>query len=170
MKLNATTYYTHRRSVYSLTFSTIGSPPSNFICYYRSYLCDLLTRDYSVMTWLLNSLEEKISEYVMFLTTAKEMCDTLKVMYGNEKNTSRVFEIYERLFELKHGDRFVPEFYGELEGLIDELDMHQPPVTDVATLRRYRQDLAVSKFLSGLSPILRPNCGVRYWEEIVFSH
>ena len=89
-------------------------------------------------------------------------------MYDNEKNSSRVFEIYERLFELKHGDRFVPEFYGELEGLIDELDMHQPSVTDVATLRRYRQDLAVSKFLSGLSPILRPNCGVRYWEEIVF--
>jgi len=30
--------------------------------------------------------------------------------------------------------------------------MHQPSVTDAATLRRYRQDLTVSKFLSGLSP------------------
>jgi len=54
-----------------------------------------------VMTWLLNSLEEKISCSVMFLATAKEMWDTLKVMYDNEKNPSRVFEIYERLFELK---------------------------------------------------------------------
>ena len=34
------------------------------------------------------------------MTTAKEMWDTLKVMYGNEKNPSRVFEIYKRLFEL----------------------------------------------------------------------
>ena len=33
--------------------------------------------------------------------------------------------------------------------------MHQPSVTDAATLRRYRQDLTVSKFLSGLSPTLR---------------
>jgi len=44
----------------------------------------------------------------MFLTTAKEMWDTLKVMYENEKNPSRVIEIYERLFELKQGDKFVP--------------------------------------------------------------
>ena len=37
----------------------------------------------------------------MFLTTAKDMWDTLKVMYENEMNLSRVLEIYERLFELK---------------------------------------------------------------------
>jgi len=48
----------------------------------------------------------------------------------------------------------VPEFYGELKGLIDKSGMHQPVVTDAATLRGYRQDLAVSKFLSGLSPSL----------------
>jgi len=33
--------------------------------------------------------------------------------------------------------------------------MHQPAVTDAATLRGYRQDLAVSKFLSSLNPSLR---------------
>jgi len=35
-----------------------------------------------------------------------------KVMYDNEKNSSRVFEIYERLFDLKQGGRSVSEFYG----------------------------------------------------------
>jgi len=113
-----------------------------------------LIGDYSTMIWLLNSLEEKISGSAMFLTTVKEMWDTLKVMYGNEKNPSRVFEIYERLFELKQGDRSVPEFYKQLKGLIDELEIHQSAVTDVATLKGCRQDLAVSKFLSGLSPTL----------------
>jgi len=91
----------------------------------------------------------------MLLTTANNMWDTLKVMHGNEKNSSRLFDIYEHLFELKQGDRFVPEFHGELKGLIDELEMHRPSVTDAATLRGYRQDLAVSKFLSGLSLTLR---------------
>jgi len=86
----------------------------------------------------------KISGSVMFLTTVKEMWDTLKVMYENEKNPSRIFEIYERLFELKQGDKYVPE-----------LEMHRPAVTSVATLRGYRQDLAVLKFLSGLCPSLR---------------
>jgi len=47
--------------------------------------------DYSVMTCLLNSLEEKNSGSVMFLTTAKKMWNTLKVMYDNEKNLSKVF-------------------------------------------------------------------------------
>jgi len=55
------------------------------------------------MTWLLNSLKEKINGSVIFLTTIKKMWDTLKAMYGSEKNLSRVFEIYERMFELKQG-------------------------------------------------------------------
>ena len=42
-----------------------------------------------MITWLLNSLEEKISGSVMFMPTAKDMWDTLKVMYDNEKNPSR---------------------------------------------------------------------------------
>jgi len=67
-------------------------------------------------------------------------------MYGNKKNLSRVFEIYERLFELKQGDRFAPEFYRELKGLINELEMHQPSVTNAVTMRGYHQDLVVSKF------------------------
>jgi len=65
------------------------------------------------------------------------MWDTLKLMYDNEKNSSRVFEIYERLFEVKHGDKFVVEFYGKIKSLVDELEMHQPAVTDATTLRGY---------------------------------
>ena len=50
------------------------------------------------------------------------------MVYENEKNLM-VFEMYERLFELKQGDRSVPEFY-ELKSLIDELKMHQPIITE----------------------------------------
>ena len=78
----------------------------------------------------------------MFLTTAKKMWDTLKVMYDNEKNLSRVLKIYECLFELKQRDKSMPEFYGELKDLIDKLEIHQPVVTNEATLKGYRQDLA----------------------------
>ena len=59
------------------------------------------------------------------------------------------------MFELKHGNKSVPEFYIELKDLIDELEMHQPSVTNAATLRGYRQNLAVLKSLSDLSPSLR---------------
>ena len=72
-------------------------PPTTADTTYKTWL----SSDYYVMTWLLNSLEENISASVIFLSTAKEMWDTLEVMYGNEKNFSSVFEIYERLFEFK---------------------------------------------------------------------
>ena len=36
----------------------------------------------------------------------------------------------------------MPEFHGELKGLIDELELHQLVVTDAETLRGYHQDLA----------------------------
>ena len=52
------------------------------------------------------------------------------MMYDNEKNLFRVFEIYESLFELKKGDRSVSEFYREFKVLIDELEMHQPSVIE----------------------------------------
>jgi len=44
----------------------------------------------------------------------------------------------------------MPELYGELKSLIDELEMHQPAVTDAVILRGNCQDLTVSKILSGL--------------------
>jgi len=50
--------------------------------------------DPTYVTWL-------ISGSVIFLSIAKDMWDILKVMYENEKNPSRVFEIYERMVELK---------------------------------------------------------------------
>jgi len=49
----------------------------------------------------------------------------------------------------------VLEFYDKLKCLINELKMYQSVVTDAATLKGYRQDLAVSKLLSDLSPTLR---------------
>ena len=71
------------------------------------------------------------------------------------RRISRGCSRFECLFELKQGDRSVPEFYGEIKGLIDELEMHRPSVIDVATLRGYHQDLTMSKFLSGMSFTLR---------------
>jgi len=135
VKLNGSNYLLWAQVfVYLLALKQISSHPSRSICYYRSYLCDLTYWRLFCDDMLLNSLEEKINGSIIFLTTAKEMWDTLKVMYGNKKNPSRVFEIYQRLFELKQRDRSVPEFYDELKGLIDELEMHQPAMTDAATL------------------------------------
>ena len=38
-------------------------------------------------------MDVKVSADVMFLRTAKEIWDTLREIYANEKNISRVFEL-----------------------------------------------------------------------------
>ncbi|KAL0355349.1 UNVERIFIED_CONTAM: hypothetical protein Sradi_3981800 [Sesamum radiatum] len=92
--------------------------------------------DYSVMTWLLNSMEEYVSTNVMFLTTAMAMWDTLHDMYSHEKEISRVFEPYEKLFSLKKDGRSVSD-------------------CDAQTQKTQWEDFSVAKFLSGLDNNLR---------------
>ena len=50
---------------------------------------DLLANNCCAMTFLFNSMDEKVSTDV-FLRVAKEIWDTLKDMYVNEKNTLRI--------------------------------------------------------------------------------
>jgi len=59
-----------------------------------SECADWLADDYCVIAWLVNSTDVKVSAGVMFLRTAKEIWDTLKEMYVNEKNIFIVFELY----------------------------------------------------------------------------
>ena len=66
----------------------------------------------------------------------------------------KFFQGYLRSISACQGDKSVAEFYGELKSLIDELEMHQPALTDAANLKGHRQELAVPKFMSGLSPTL----------------
>ena len=60
----------------------LESPPAATNPIYMTWLSE----NYSVMTGSFNSLEEKISSSVMFLTITKEMWDTMKVMHENKNN------------------------------------------------------------------------------------
>ena len=66
-------------------------------------------------------MESSIARGVMILRPAKTIWDTLNTTYGHEKNSSRVFKIYEQIFILRQGDRLVQEHFTVLQRLIDEL-------------------------------------------------
>ncbi|PIN06910.1 hypothetical protein CDL12_20528 [Handroanthus impetiginosus] len=89
--------------------------------------------DYSVMTWLLNSLEES-------------------------KNVSRVFELYEKLFSLKQDGsdaRSLTDYFASLKGAADEILLYHPLGRDINTQKSQWNEFLVAKFLSGLHPNLR---------------
>ena len=71
-------------------------------------------------------------------------------MYGYEKNISSVFEIYKQIFTLRMGDSSVQDHFATLQALLDKLDIYQPLTSDVTTMRRYREELAIATYFSSI--------------------
>ena len=66
-------------------------------------------------------MNDKVSAEVMFLKTAKEIWDTLKEMYSNKQNISKLLICNERLFSLRQDGLPVIDYYSELKGILDKL-------------------------------------------------
>ncbi|XP_043700459.1 uncharacterized protein LOC122651218 [Telopea speciosissima] len=73
----------------------------------------------TVKIWLWNSMEPAIVSNVMYHSTAKGVWTDLRGTYSQAKNVSRIYEIYEKLFTHKQGDRSLSEFFGSFKGLIE---------------------------------------------------
>ncbi|KAL3721854.1 hypothetical protein ACJRO7_034230 [Eucalyptus globulus] len=110
----------------------------------------------TLLVWLWNSMEPSIAANVMFHTTAKEVWDDLMESYSQDKNMSRVYELYEKIFNFKQGDKSLGEYYSALKGMWEELNLYQPITTDLERLKTQRSEFQVAKFLSGLNADLQP--------------
>ncbi|KAG6400916.1 hypothetical protein SASPL_137761 [Salvia splendens] len=113
--------------------------------------------DCSVMTWLLNSLEPAISQNIMCLYSAKAMWDALREMFVNDKNVSRVFELYEKLFSHTQDTQSVNDYFSTLKGLADEILVYHPlyPLSCLnADLQPLRDSLMASDDIPTLSNAL----------------
>ena len=60
---------------------------------------------------MVNSMEPSVARDMMILRPAKKNWDTLKQLYGYEKNISLVFEIYEQIFTLRMGDSSIQDHF-----------------------------------------------------------
>jgi hypothetical protein len=58
------------------------------------------------------------------------------------------------MFCAQQGDDTPHAFYNRLKSLGDEIDILQPPTTDIATQRRYQEEILVACLLIGLHPEL----------------
>ena len=101
-------------------------------------------------------MEPSVAANVMSYTTAKGVWNDLQESFSQDTNLSRVYDLYERLFNCKQGDRSIAEFYSSLKGIWEELNVHQPLTTDLNTLKAQRAKFQVATFLSSLSSELQP--------------
>ena len=108
----------------SLLFDDAPDHDSKDPTYVKKY--NTWFRDNSmVQTWLWNSIEYFILPIVMFHDTAKAIWVDLKETYGQDKNISRIYDLYERMFTYSIGDKSLTDYYGGFKGLIEEIQAVQ---------------------------------------------
>ena len=101
---------------------------------------------------MFHSIEQNIAESLSRIKPARSLWRTLETMYVNQTNICCVVEIFETLLALKQADLSLQAHFGYMQALIQEVDLYQPPTTDLVTLKRYHAELYAGSYLSGLHP------------------
>src|SRR3954466_11581554 len=91
----------------------------------------------------------------LMMSMVKEIRDACKETYGNETNIFRVYELHGQLHSLKLDDKSYQDYYSQFQSIITELEIYQPVIPDIATIKQQRNDLYICTFLDGLPPDIR---------------
>ncbi|RVW51120.1 hypothetical protein CK203_078125 [Vitis vinifera] len=108
-----------------------------------------------ITSCLINSMKPSIGKTYMFLLTAKDVWDAIRETYSDAENASQIFEIKTRLWQMKQGDREVTEYYTEMLGLWQELDLSCKEewecTGDSVRFKKKMENERVFEFLAGLN-------------------
>ena len=100
-------------------------------------------------------MKPTIGKTYMFLPTAKDVWDAVREMYSDAENASQIFEIKMRLWQMKQGDREVVEYYTEMLGLWQDLDLSCEEewecTGDSVRFKKKMENERVFEFLAGLN-------------------
>uniref|UniRef100_A0A1J3DVK1 Retrovirus-related Pol polyprotein from transposon TNT 1-94 n=2 Tax=Noccaea caerulescens TaxID=107243 RepID=A0A1J3DVK1_NOCCA len=111
-----------------------------------------LQEDQAVLSILQNSIDLPVLEAYSYCETSKELWDTLKNVFGNISNLTRVFEVKRAINNLSQEDMEFNKYFGKFRSLWAELEMLRPATTTTATLNERREQDKVFALLMGLNP------------------
>ena len=129
---------------------TNAPPESNYSTYAK-----WKAHNYAVKSWMTSTMEQDVARSFLMIATAKEIWDACKETYGNETNISRVYELHGQLHSLKLADKSYQDYYSQFRSIVTELEIYQPVVSDIATIKQQRNDLYICAFLDRLPPNIR---------------
>lgn len=78
-----------------------------------------------IMSWLINSMNNKIGENVLLYDAAKEIWHAVRETYSSFENTSELFEVEATLYDLCQGDLTVTQYYNILTRHWQHLDIFE---------------------------------------------
>nr|XP_011467293.1 PREDICTED: uncharacterized protein LOC105352303 [Fragaria vesca subsp. vesca] len=109
-----------------------------------------LSQDQLVMSWILNSMEPKLSEIFSYSESALHLWKAIKDMYGDLNNAARVFQLKKDLAEIQQGNLSFVQHLGSLKAKWNELDLYRPHTTDAAVLLKRAEEDKVFQLLASL--------------------
>ncbi|XP_042502356.1 uncharacterized protein LOC122079725 [Macadamia integrifolia] len=130
---------------------TTSDPPKEFDTGYAQWQKE----NALILIWLWNSMEPYVAANVMLHSIAKGVWNDLKETYSQEKNMTRIYDIYEKLFQFRQSDKPLSEYYSTFRGMVEELNVFQPLTVDIDKLKAQRNEFFVAKFLAGLNNDLK---------------
>lgn len=68
-----------------------------------------------VMSWLINSMELEIAEIFTFSESAKELWDSVKLLYGHQNNVAQVYELQRAIANEKQKETSFAVHLGNLK-------------------------------------------------------
>ncbi|TXG60888.1 hypothetical protein EZV62_012251 [Acer yangbiense] len=118
--------------------------------------------NYTVMSWLIRSMQPEIIKTYLLLPTAREIWLAVHKTFSKIGFTSQIFQIKRQIEKTKQGNISVTDYYNNLKGLLTELDLYQnvemESATDTARLKDLLEKERVFKFLLGLNPEFEQVC------------
>ncbi|KAB2605310.1 hypothetical protein D8674_005027 [Pyrus ussuriensis x Pyrus communis] len=108
------------------------------------------SNDQLVMSWILNSMEPKLSEIFSYSDSSHILWESIKEMYGSQHNAARVFELKKSLAGLKQGNQTFIQHLGSMKSMWNELDLYRPHTTESAALLKRADEDKVFQLLASL--------------------
>ncbi|KAM1774743.1 hypothetical protein ACFX12_044079 [Malus domestica] len=106
--------------------------------------------DQLVMSWILNSMEPKLSELFSYSESSHILWESIKEMYGSQNNAARIFQLKKDLTGLRQGDQSFVQHLGSMKSMWNELDMYRSDITDSTALFKRVDEDKVFQLLASL--------------------
>lgn len=108
-----------------------------------------------IMAWLINSMEIDIGKTYLFLSTAREVWDTVQEAFSDLENSAQVFELKSKLRDQRQNSLTVTQYYGILYNLWQEIDLFYVPAwkcpDDASSYQKMLDRERLFDFLHGLN-------------------
>ena len=109
-----------------------------------------------VLAWLINSMEAEVSQNFILCDTAKQLWDTINLMYSNLNNDSQPYDLRRKVHQTKQGSLSATAYFNILNQCWMELDLYQDfewkSEEDFLQYKKIVQKERVFDFLGGLNP------------------